>query len=124
MCIMYIILCLSNHIIWNDRHQIMMKCWETAPEDRPSFKELHKVTSKYTEHIAGYLEIGYNPFTGMQTAVKENEPKDEENECECADSFQEIPPSVDTWAAQAALNDNEIVRKLTCNYWVMLTGVL
>ena len=77
----------------------MMKCWETAPEDRPSFKELHKVTSKYTEHIAGYLEIGYNPFTGIErvkTAVKENEPKDEEDEFECAVSFQVIPPSVDT----------------------------
>ena len=65
----------------------MMKCWETALEDRPSFKELHKATSKYTEHIAGYLEIGYNPFTGIERVktIKNNEPKDEEDEFECAD---------------------------------------
>lgn len=34
-----------------------------SPEDRPSFKELTKTISKYIERVAGYLEIGFNPFT-------------------------------------------------------------
>ena len=41
---------------------MMKKCWEIMPEDRPTFKELRKNTSKYLEHIAGYLEMGFNPF--------------------------------------------------------------
>ena len=36
------------------------------PDNRPSFKELHKNTSEYIEHIAGYLGLGYNPFAGMR----------------------------------------------------------
>jgi serine/threonine protein kinase len=80
-------------------HQIMMKCWEAAPDDRPSFKELHKATSKYTERIAGYLEIGYNPFAGMEkvkTTLKENEPKDDGDDLVSAVSIQVTPPPVDT----------------------------
>ena len=45
---------------------MMKKCWEIMPEDRPTFKELRKNTSKYLEHIAGYLEMGFNPFTKAQ----------------------------------------------------------
>ena len=45
------------------RYGIMRKCWEMSPEDRPSFKELTKTISKYIERVAGYLEIGFNPFT-------------------------------------------------------------
>ena len=41
---------------------MMMKCWEMKPENRPSFKELHLSISKYIERIAGYLEMGFNPF--------------------------------------------------------------
>ena len=77
----------------------MMKCWEAAPDDRPSFKELHKAISKYTECIAGYLEIGYNPFAGMEmvkTTLKENKPKDDGDELVSAVSIQVIPPPVDT----------------------------
>ena len=89
----------------------MMKCWEAAPDDRPSFKELHKVTSKFTEHIAGYLELGFNPFAGIEgvnTASKENESlaNDEEDEVECEVSIQVIPPSVDTSEAHSALINN------------------
>ena len=43
---------------------MMLQCWETMPDERPSFKILYKNTSKYIEGIAGYLEIGFNPFAG------------------------------------------------------------
>ena len=85
-----------------------MECWEAAPDDRPSFKELRKTTTKYTERIAGYLEIGYNPFADMEkvkTNLTENKPKDEKDKFEV--SIQVIPSSVDTSEAQAAL-DNSI----------------
>ena len=35
-------------------------------DDRPPFMELYRSTSKYIEHIAGYLELGYNPFAGKK----------------------------------------------------------
>ena len=88
---------------------MMMKCWEAAPDNRPSFKELHKDTSKYTEQIAGYLEIGFNPFAGVEgvtTTSKENEPKDKEDRVECTVSIQVIPPSVDTLVPHSALTSN------------------
>ena len=87
----------------------MMECWEATPDDRPSFKELQITTSKHTEQIAGYLEIGYTPFVGMEkvkTNIIENKPKDEKDELEFKVSIQVIPPSVDTSEAQAALNNN------------------
>ena len=41
-----------------------MQCWKMLPEDRPTFKEICCSVSKFIERIAGYLEIGFNPFTG------------------------------------------------------------
>ena len=40
-----------------------MQCWKMSPEERPTFKELCSSVSKFIERIAGYLEIGFNPFT-------------------------------------------------------------
>ena len=39
-----------------------MQCWKMSPEDRPTFKQLCSSVSKFIECIAGYLEIGFNPF--------------------------------------------------------------
>ena len=65
-----------------------------VPDDRPSFKELHANTSKYTERIAGYLEMGFNPFTGANR-VKSTVEK-EEGGFESAVTIHVIPASVDT----------------------------
>ena len=35
-----------------------------APEDRPTFKELYCSVSQSIERDAGYLQLGFNPFTG------------------------------------------------------------
>ena len=43
-------------------YMMMMQCWEAIPENRPSFKEMYAITSKYVESIAGYLDMGFNPF--------------------------------------------------------------
>ena len=43
---------------------MMRKCWETSPDDRPTFKELYTNANKCIERIAGYLEMGFNPFAG------------------------------------------------------------
>ena len=42
----------------------MSKCWAFQPEDRPSFSDIHANISNYLEGIAGYLEVGFNPFDG------------------------------------------------------------
>ena len=47
----------------------MMKCWDIVPEKRPCFKELYMITSKHIERIAGYLEMGFNPFIAERRAT-------------------------------------------------------
>ena len=69
-------------------YHIMRQCWQTVPDDRPPFSELCVTISKFIEHIAGYLQVGYNPFTqaGRKKAVEEGESEkgeeEEENEKE------------------------------------------
>ena len=46
-----------------------MQCWKMSPEERPTFKELCSSVSKFIERIAGYLEIGFNPFTAVATSA-------------------------------------------------------
>ena len=41
------------------------------PNNRPLFKDLHTITSQYIEHIAGYLELEFNPFTGRARVNEE-----------------------------------------------------
>ena len=44
---------------------MMLTCWEAVPDERPSFKTLYNNASKIIGGIAGYLEIGFNPFTAV-----------------------------------------------------------
>ena len=57
---------------------MMKECWEALPENRPSFKQLYIIISKFIERIAGYLEIGFNPFTGDEGNSPEEDEADEE----------------------------------------------
>ena len=42
------------------RYELMSKCWDCEPENRPSFKYLCKCTSNYAEGIGGYLEMSFS----------------------------------------------------------------
>ena len=48
---------------------MMRHCWEKAPEDRPTFKELYMRLNKSIELVAGYLEMGFNPFSAEEGAI-------------------------------------------------------
>ena len=77
----------------------MIKCWEFEPENRPSFQELYKNTSSYSERIAGYLEVTYNPFEGAggSTVQGKEEEEEEEEEKGVPDpgiAIQVYPPSL------------------------------
>ena len=52
------------------------------PEKRPTFSELYANTTKYIERIAGYLDLGFNPFPGVGSGETnaEDDPKDKEEE--------------------------------------------
>ena len=45
----------------------MLSCWSTDPDDRPTFHDISKTLSGYTETLAGYLDMTYNPFTATTT---------------------------------------------------------
>ena len=55
----------------DNSYGLMMRCWMTAPEDRPTFKELHVTVSNYIEHLAGYLQLGFNHFNGGNVGDRE-----------------------------------------------------
>ena len=41
----------------------MLKCWNSDPNERPSFSTLVKFISGFAEMTAGYLDVSnYNPF--------------------------------------------------------------
>ena len=57
---------------------IMRQCWQMTPGERPTFSELCLKVSKLIENIAGYLQMGYNPFTvGGGKAGEEGKEKKE-----------------------------------------------
>ena len=92
-----------------------------APEDRPSFKELYSSVSKSIEREAGYLQFGFNPFTGGGGGGREevngkgkggdvggSEGEDKEGEGEGATSgvaINVIPPSLDTNGAHTVFSN-------------------
>ena len=85
-------------VMFFDSYMMMRKCWEMAPHDRPSFKDLHTNTSKYTERITGYLEMEYNPFAGVKSTV-DKETEEEEGEVESAVAIVVTPASVESSGA-------------------------
>ena len=50
----------------------MMNCWAKQPEGRPSFSDVVTIISKYTEVIAGYLDINFNPFQSTSNLADGN----------------------------------------------------
>ena len=46
----------------NCRYSLMMSCWSKEAQERPIFSDVVKTISNYTEIIAGYLDINFNPF--------------------------------------------------------------
>ena len=70
---------------------MMRKCWEMSASDRPTFKELYSNTSKYIERIAGYLDLGFNPFTAVES--KKRVDNDEERDFDSPVTIQVIPAS-------------------------------
>ena len=52
-------------------YAMMRRCWERLPHDRPTFEELYLHISQYIEHMAGYLDMGFNPFAGEKETAGE-----------------------------------------------------
>ncbi|CAI8036254.1 Tyrosine-protein kinase Dnt, partial [Geodia barretti] len=59
---------------------IMKQCWQMMPEERPTFTELYFTVSNIIERMAGYLQVGYNPFLGRGDEEKAEEMEEEEEE--------------------------------------------
>ena len=83
---------------------MMLQCWESAPDNRPYFKTLYTNTSKFIEGLAGYLDVGFNPFA-TTTASELGEEEDanemsgnEKGPPELVVTVKVIPPSVESGA--------------------------
>ena len=79
-------------VVYTCRYEMMRKCWEFNPDDRPTFKELYKNISKCIEHMAGYLEMSFNPFATEERVISRER---EEVEDSCV-AVHVIPASVQT----------------------------
>ena len=51
-----------------------MKCWSKLPDERPPFSEIVTTVSNYTECIAGYLDINFNPFKSTHDLTNTDSP--------------------------------------------------
>ena len=62
------------------RYSIMLKCWNSDPNERPSFSTLAKSISEFAEMTAGYLDVSnYNPFeANIPTATTGAENRDDQ----------------------------------------------
>ena len=60
-----------------------------VPEDRPTFQELYLNISSFIESMAGYLQVGYNPFTVGGRKRDGDEAEKEEGEEEVEDKWKE-----------------------------------
>ena len=67
---------------FDHRYETMKKCWEMKPEKRPTFSELYANITKYIERIAGYLDLGFNPFPGVEGGKTIAEEDMEGKECD------------------------------------------
>ena len=75
---------------------MMKKCWEMEPEKRPTFSKLYANTTKYIERIAGYLDLGFNPFPGVErgeTIAENNVEEKEEEGCDPGAVLHEMSTS-------------------------------
>ena len=66
-----------------------MDCWKMSPEERPTFKDLCCNVSNFIEHIAGYLDVGFNPFSNVERGdegKEDNKYNEEEQEEEMGKS--------------------------------------
>ena len=60
----------------------MLKCWNSDPNERPSFSTLAKSISEFAEMTAGYLDVSnYNPFeASIPAATTDGENHDDTTE--------------------------------------------
>ena len=60
----------------------MLKCWNSDPNERPSFSSLVNSISGFAEKTAGYLDVSnYNPFeANITTATTGGENCDDQTE--------------------------------------------
>ena len=88
------------HLLSNS-YMMMLQCWESAPGNRPYFKTLYTNISKFIEGLAGYLEVGFNPFaptTASELGEKEDANERSKNEKGLVVTVKVIPPSVESGA--------------------------
>ena len=67
---------------WFHRYSIMLKCWNSDPNERPPFSALLNSISGFAEKTAGYLDVSnYNPFEpNVPTATPGAESCDDQTE--------------------------------------------
>ena len=93
------------------------------PEKRPTFSELYANTTKYIEKIAGYLDLGFNPFPGVGGGETINVEEREEEGCDpgAVQHMMSTPHNLDDTSEHICLlsvsDNSEYVHRQGSIYW-------
>ena len=84
------IMLLLSVIFFGNRYDVMKRCWQEKPEQRPPFSELVAVISTSLEGMSGYLDLTTQPLAPAQSesqAAEEANDTHSEHESECTDAL-------------------------------------
>ena len=81
----------------------MVSCWNKEPDNRPGFADIVTKISNYTEAIAGYLDINFNPFKSIHT-LPDNEAAAATTVLDSPDNEKDILISAELLAKQMDAN--------------------
>ena len=91
----------------------MMKCWAKQPDERSLFSEVVTSISNYTEAIAGYLDINFNPFESIHDQLG-NESKAATDVINCPDIEENVLISAELLAKQMSSNKTKTKDTSSC----------
>ena len=84
----------------------MVSCWNKEPDNRPGFADIVTKISNYTEAIAGYLDINFNPFKSIHT-LPDNEAAAATTVLNSPDNEKDILISAELLAKQTKSKDKK-----------------
>ena len=97
---------ISHFSIQLYRYSLMMACWSKKPHGRPTFGDIVTTISNYTEVIAGYLDVNFNPFQSFDSQAVST----------AASATNTVPLDSTDCEKQTGVSSSVLLRKLEDSY--------